>query len=131
MKKTPVWYPYQASCPSRAVLARIADKWTVLVVGRLAEGTKRFGELRRDLGGVSQKMLTQTLRALEEDGLVTRRVHASVPPKVEYSLTTLGRTLIDLLDRVRRWAEEHTDAVLAVHAKRRPRAGTTATTLDR
>lgn len=129
MKKSaePVWDPYGASCPSRVVLDRIADKWTVLIVGRLAEGTKRFGELRRELGGVSQKMLTQTLRALEADGLVTRRVYASVPPKVEYSLTTLGRTLIGLLDSLRRWAEEHTAAVLAVQAAQRKRAATAAT----
>jgi DNA-binding HxlR family transcriptional regulator len=109
----PSWDPYSADCPTRLVLERIADKWTVLVVGRLATGTKRFGELKRTIGGISQKSLTQTLRELERDGIVTRRVYASVPPKVEYSLTPLGRTLVDLLDSIRAWAETHIEQVLA------------------
>lgn len=103
---------YDQHCPTRMVLGRLADKWTVLVVGQLAPGTRRFGELRREITGISPKVLTQTLRALERDGILTRRVYASVPPKVEYALTPLGRTLIDLVDAIRGWAETHIEAVL-------------------
>ena len=89
-----------AQCPSRLVLDRIADKWTALIIQVLAHGTKRYAELQREIGGISQKMLTQTLRSLERDGLVQRKVHPVVPPKVEYSLTKLGRTLIEPLRAV-------------------------------
>jgi DNA-binding HxlR family transcriptional regulator len=89
----------------------------VRIVGRLAEGTKRFGELQRELGGISQKMLTQVLRGLERDGLVKRQLYATVPPKVEYSLTRAGRTLIDLLDRIRSWAIENVSTVLAAQRR--------------
>ncbi len=106
------WNVYSDRCPTRLALDRIADKWTVLIVGLLASGTRRFGELRREIPGVSPKVLTQKLRELERDGLVSRRIYASVPPKVEYSLTPLGRTLIGLLDAVRVWAESHIEAVL-------------------
>ncbi len=106
------WDVYNEHCPTRMVLDRIADKWTVLVVGALEDKTKRFGELRREIGGVSQKMLTQTLRGLEMDGLVARRVYASVPPKVEYSLTELGRTLIHVLEAIREWSENNIKEVL-------------------
>lgn len=94
-------------CPSRVVLDRIADKWTALIIQVLAHGTQRYAELRRTIGGISQKMLTQTLRSLERDGLVVRKVHPVVPPKVEYSLTRLGRTLIDPLHALCRWSERH------------------------
>ncbi|ABQ27668.1 winged helix-turn-helix transcriptional regulator [Geotalea uraniireducens] len=106
------WDVYNEKCPTRIVLDRIADKWTVLIVVALENGTKRFGELRREIGGVSQKMLTQTLRGLERDGLVTRVVYASVPPKVEYSLTELGRTLVHIFESVREWAERNIEDVL-------------------
>jgi DNA-binding HxlR family transcriptional regulator len=106
------WDVYNAHCPTRMVLDRIADKWTVLIVGALENKTKRFGELRREIGGVSQKMLTQTLRGLERDGLVTRVVYASVPPKVEYSLTELGRTLVRILEAIREWSEKNIEDVL-------------------
>lgn len=106
------WNVYDDRCPTRLALDRIADKWTVLIVGRLATGTRRFGELRREIAGVSPKVLTQKLRELERDGLVARRIYASVPPKVEYSLTPLGRTLIGLLDAIRVWAETHIETVL-------------------
>src|SRR5204862_4790492 len=86
-----------AQCPSRLVLDRIADKWTALIIQILARGTMRYAALQREIGGISQKMLTQTLRSLERDGLVQRTVHPVVPPKVEYSLTRLGRTLIEPL----------------------------------
>src|SRR6201988_1235901 len=79
-------------CPSRLVLDRIADKWTALIIQILARGTKRYVELQREIGGISQKMLTQTLRSLERDGLVQRNIYPVVPPKLEYSLTRLGRT---------------------------------------
>jgi DNA-binding HxlR family transcriptional regulator len=107
---------YDENCPTRLALDRIADKWTVLIVGKLAGGTRRFGELRREVTGISPKVLTQKLRELERDGLVTRKVYASVPPKVEYSLTPLGQTLIGLLDAVRTWAETHIERVLQAHA---------------
>lgn len=103
---------YDDRCPTRMTLDRIADKWTVLIVGRLAGGTRRFGQLRREVAGISPKVLTQKLRNLERDGIITRRIYASVPPKVEYSLTPLGRTLIGLLDAIRVWAETHIGAVL-------------------
>lgn len=111
-KQAQIWNVFDAQCPTRLVLNRIADKWTVLVVSSLESGTKRFSTLRREIGGVSQKMLTQTLRGLERDGLVTRTIYPSVPPKVEYSLTPLGRTLVALLDAIRVWSETNIEAVL-------------------
>jgi DNA-binding HxlR family transcriptional regulator len=108
----PIWDPYQPSCPTRLVLSRIADKWTVLIIGRLAQGTMRFGELRRQVPGITQKVLTQALRSMERDGFVTRRVYAAVPPKVEYTLTPLGQSLVDLLDALRHWAVAHIPEVL-------------------
>jgi DNA-binding HxlR family transcriptional regulator len=99
-------------CPTRQALDRIADKWTALIVGLLEERPHRFGELRRAIEGISQKMLTQTLRSLERDGLVRRRVIATVPVTVEYSLTPVGRTLAKPLGAVRDWAEKHIEAVL-------------------
>jgi DNA-binding HxlR family transcriptional regulator len=106
------WDVYNERCPTRIVLDRIADKWTVLIAGALDGKTKRFGELRREIGGVSQKMLTQTLRGLERDGIVARRVYATVPPKVEYSLTELGRTLVRILEAIREWSETNIEDVL-------------------
>lgn len=102
-----------AACPSRQVLDRISDKWTSLVIFALQNETMRYGALQRRIGGVSQKMLTQTLRSLEDDGLVERRVYPVVPPMVEYSLTPLGRTLIEPLSAVCRWAEKHLPQLLA------------------
>jgi DNA-binding HxlR family transcriptional regulator len=102
---------FSAKCPTRLVLNRIADKWTVLVVILLQTETKRFSQLQREIDGISQKMLTQTLRGLERDGLVNRTVHATVPPKVEYALTPLGHTLKDLLYAVKTWSETHINAV--------------------
>jgi DNA-binding HxlR family transcriptional regulator len=110
------WNVYDQNCPTRLALDRIADKWTVLIIGRLACGTRRFGELRRDIDGISPKVLTQKLRELERDGIVVRKVYASVPPKVEYQLTPLGRTLIDLLDGIRVWAEGHIVSMLQAQA---------------
>ena len=104
---------YNPDCPTRRVLDRVADKWTVLIVGALEKGTLRFGHLRREVGGISPKVLTETLRALERDGALTRTVYASVPPRVEYSLTKLGRSLAALLRSVRLWAEANIETVLA------------------
>jgi DNA-binding HxlR family transcriptional regulator len=103
---------YNESCPTRLMLDRIADKWTLLIIGRLAHGKQRFGALRREINGISPKVLTHTLRVLERDGLIVRRIYASVPPKVEYSLTPLGSTLVELADAIRGWAETNIAAVL-------------------
>ena len=94
----------------------IADKWTVLIIGALSNGTRRFQQLRREVDGVTQKMLTQTLRALERDGLVGRRIYATVPPRVEYSLTRLGHTITGPLWAVREWAETHVEEIEASRA---------------
>jgi DNA-binding HxlR family transcriptional regulator len=94
-------------CPTRAVLDLIADKWTTLVIYVLSQGTRRFGQLEREIDGISQKMLTQTLRNLEGDGLVKRVVYPEVPPRTEYSLTPLGETLRKPLGSLCEWAETH------------------------
>lgn len=101
----------QHDCPIREVLDRIGDKWSVLVVVLLGTGTHRFSELHRAIDGVSQRMLTVTLRGLERDGLVSRTVHPSVPPRVEYALTDLGRTLLGPLSAVSDWAIAHRDNI--------------------
>lgn len=103
-------------CPSRLVLDRIAEKWTGLVILALSGGTLRFGEVRERIGGVAPKVLTQTLRGLERDGLLTRAVHAEVPPRVEYTLTPLGRSLLEPLTAVQRWAEQNVGTVMASRA---------------
>jgi DNA-binding HxlR family transcriptional regulator len=110
--------PYREDCPTRLVLDRIADKWTVLLMGLLADGPKRFSALKREVGGISQKMLTQTLRSLEGDGLLTRTVTPTVPVTVTYALTPLGRSLSETLEAVRRWAEANIAAVLAARRRR-------------
>jgi len=102
---------YSAVCPTRQVLDVIADKWTTLIMGLLIEQPQRFAPLHRAIEGISQKMLTQTLRRLERDGLVSRTVYAEVPPHVEYALTPLGATLIPIIAAIREWAESHIDAV--------------------
>ena len=114
----PLYDVYDARCPTRQALDRIADKWSALIIGLLAEQPHRFGELRRKIGGISQKMLTQTLRSLESDGLVSRRAIATVPVTVEYSLTPLGETLVAPLASIRDWAEGHIEEVLAARALR-------------
>jgi DNA-binding HxlR family transcriptional regulator len=128
MRKNPIplWDVYDARCPSRAALYRIGDRWTALIVGILAERPHRFGELRRRIPGISQKMLTQTLRSLERDGLVSRSAFPTVPVTVEYALTSLGETLIPVLAAIRDWAEEHVGEVLmaqAEHDKARATSG--------
>jgi DNA-binding HxlR family transcriptional regulator len=103
------------------VLARVGDKWTVLVVSTLGDGPKRFNELRRALGSISQRMLTLTLRALERDGLVTRTVFATIPPRVDYQLTRLGRSLLEPVSRLGTWARLNRNAIET--ARRRYDAG--------
>jgi len=110
------WNVFSSRCPTRQVLDRIADKWTVLVIRRLSSGTMRFAQLRRSVDGISQKMLTNTLRGLERDGIVTRRIYASVPPRVEYTLTDLGRSLGDLVEGICGWAEANIEQVQEARA---------------
>ena len=105
---------FLAGCPSRQLLARISDKWVALILAALGtDGPLRYSALSRRLTGVSQKMLTQTLRSLERDGLLTRTVTPTVPVTVTYELTELGRSLQDLMLGVKAWAEAHMDEVLA------------------
>src|SRR5881296_3566269 len=93
------------------VLTRVGDKWSLQVISRLGEGTLRFTELKRSIDGISQRMLTLTLRALERDGLVTRTVFPSIPPRVEYELTQLGRSLLSPVSALAGWAVEHRGAI--------------------
>ncbi|TAK69236.1 MAG: transcriptional regulator [Actinomycetota bacterium] len=102
-----------AACPTRQVIGRVGDKWSLLVLYALSTGTKRFSQLRSEVEGISQKMLTQTLRALERDGLVHRHAYPTIPPKVEYRLTPLGQSLEDAIAVVRRWAYAHMDEIAA------------------
>jgi len=102
---------YLRDCPTHQLLDRISDKWVSLIVSALREGPMRYSDLGRRIPGVSQKMLTQSLRALERDGLVTRTVTPSVPVRVDYALTQLGSSLGGLLTAVKHWAETHFDQV--------------------
>lgn len=104
---------FDPDCPTRVVLDRIGDKWTVLVIGALHDGSLRFSELRARIGGVAPKVLTQTLRAMERDGLLTRTVHAQVPPRVDYELTALGASLTEPIATLTDWAETHLSRILA------------------
>src|ERR1700743_3419849 len=99
------------------VLSRVGDKWTVLVVGELGNGARRFNEIRRALGSISQRMLTLTLRGLERDGLVTRTVFPTIPPKVEYELTTLGRSLLVPVSGIGLWARQNRAAIEAARKR--------------
>jgi DNA-binding HxlR family transcriptional regulator len=107
---------YDRTCPSRQVLDRIGDTWSVLVLLTLTGGPRRYSELQAAVSDISPKMLTQTLRGLERDGLVTRTVHPVVPPRVDYALTALGVSLQGLLESLRVWAETHIDDVVAARA---------------
>jgi DNA-binding HxlR family transcriptional regulator len=102
---------YAANCPSRQILDRIGDTWSVLVVVMLVDGPHRYTELAKRIQGVSPKMLTQTLRGLERDGLITRTVYPVVPPRVDYALTELGRSLYGLVEALEKWAETHIEDV--------------------
>lgn len=115
VSNTTTWsVPGEFNCPLREVLDRIGDKWSVLVIAQLGDGPRRYGDLRRGIdGGISQRMLTRTLRGLERDGLVTRTAHLVVPPRVDYDLTPLGRTLVAPIDVLAGWAAHHRDTLRA------------------
>jgi DNA-binding HxlR family transcriptional regulator len=100
-----------AACRARAVLDRIGDKWAIYAVDRLGDGPRRFSELLRGIDGITARMLTVTLRGLERDGLLTRTVHAAVPPRVDYALTPLGYTLRAAIGQLIDWADEHLDEI--------------------
>jgi DNA-binding HxlR family transcriptional regulator len=106
------WNPYAGTCPTRFVLDRIADKWTVLLLGILAHRPMRFNAILRELDGLSQKMLSQVLKSLERDGLVTRTAYPTVPVSVEYAITPLGQTLTATLEKLRSWAVDNIETVL-------------------
>ncbi|NJP96171.1 helix-turn-helix transcriptional regulator [Nonomuraea sp. FMUSA5-5] len=108
---------YFAECPSRKLLDRLSDKWVTLVLTALSQGPRRYSDLSRRIAGVSQKMLTQTLRVLERDGLVSRTITPSVPVRVDYELTPLGQSLMPLVSAIKSWAQEHIEDVEA--ARRR------------
>lgn len=95
------------ACPVEITLSLMADKWKFLIIRDLLTGTKRFGELQRSIGGVSQKVLTNNLRQMEQSGLIIRKVYAEVPPRVEYSLTDLGKSLKPILDSMVNWGEDY------------------------
>ena len=97
----------ETECPVETTLSLIGDKWKVLIIGELLAGMKRFGELHRTIPRISQKMLTQQLRQMEKDGLVNRKVYAEVPPRVEYALTELGRSLKPILQAMAKWGSNY------------------------
>ena len=109
--------PYSADCPTRQILDRVGDKWAVLILLLLRDEALRFNQLRRDIEGISQKMLSQVLKSLERDGLVKRHAIATVPVTVEYSITPLGRTLAAAVDPLRDWAERNLKDVLAAQRR--------------
>lgn len=112
----PAYDVYENRCPTRLVLDRLADKWALLVLDRLRAEPVRFNGLRRDIKGISQKVLSQTLKNLERDGLVTRTAFATVPVTVEYALTPLGLTLTETVAALAHWAERNMDAVIEAQA---------------
>jgi DNA-binding HxlR family transcriptional regulator len=99
------------------ILSRIGDKWSVLIISRLGEGPRRFNEIKRMIGGISQRMLTLTLRNLERDGLISRTVTPTVPPRVDYALTELGKDLLAPVSALGAWAIEHTPCIAAARAQ--------------
>jgi DNA-binding HxlR family transcriptional regulator len=110
---------YDENYPTRRLLELIGDKWTPVVIYILGQTTKRYGQIRRQLPDVSKKMLTQTLRTLERDGLVSRKVYAEVPPRVDYDLTPLGRVFLEPVLALCGWAHAHQRDLDAAHAKRK------------
>lgn len=107
----------QLECPILSTIAMISDKWKVIIIYKLKGGTMRFNELMRALQGVTQKVLTSQLRQLEKDGLISRKIYAEVPPRVEYSLTPLGESLTPVLEQLEQWAKEHSDELLNARVK--------------
>ena len=108
---------FDINCPTRLVLDRIADKWALLILRRLTDGPLRFNKLHRDLQGISHKVLSQTLKKLERDGMITREVFATVPATVEYSVTPLGETLSGTIKTLTHWAEENIAAIMAAQKR--------------
>jgi DNA-binding HxlR family transcriptional regulator len=108
--------PLPSACRVRSVLDRIGDKWAIFVVSRLGEGQHRFTELHKGIDGVTPRMLTVTLRGLERDGIITRTVHASVPPRVDYELTALGLTLFETIGQLVTWADNHMSEIESARA---------------
>ena len=115
---------------AREVLDRVGDKWSLLVIGLLGDGSRRFSELRRGIAGISQRMLTVTLRGLERDGLVTRTVHPTVPPRVEYALTFMGRTLLTTVCDLVDWADKHVGDIDAARTTYDQRSALLSRSLD-
>jgi DNA-binding HxlR family transcriptional regulator len=107
------------ACPIRDVLDRIGDQWSFLVLATLNPGVKRFSQLEREIGDISKQMLSKTLRRLEQDGFVAREVHAEVPPRVEYRLTALGRSFLEPMRELIRWAEANQAAIVAARGRSR------------
>lgn len=114
--RSPTRVELSRTCEIRDLLDRLADKWSLLVVELLGQGTQRFSELRRDIEGISQRMLTLTLRRLERDGLVRRTVHAVVPPRVDYELTPLGASLLEAVHPLVAWTRAHRDQLVDARA---------------
>ena len=114
-------YATRLACPVQRTMAMIADKWKVVIIVNLDNHTMRFGELQRALEGITPKVLTRQLRDLEADGLVSRHVYAEIPPRVEYSLTPLGRELLPILGQLHDWATRNSAQLLARHEKKTER----------
>jgi DNA-binding HxlR family transcriptional regulator len=108
---------FRRECMSHTVLEMLASKWVYLVVGALRTGKRRYGEVARKVEGITPKMLTQTLRVLERDGLVRREIFPVIPPRVEYELTDLGRNLAELLHQIRVWSERHAPEIREARAQ--------------
>ncbi|WP_435768821.1 winged helix-turn-helix transcriptional regulator [Nocardioides sp. SYSU DS0651] len=119
----PFQWDARQDCEVRQILDRIADKWSLLVIALLERRTMRFNELRREIDGISQRMLTVTLRHLERDGLVRRTVHAEVPPRVEYELSPLGCTLLEIIQSLVSWTEQHQHEIAHARAAFDARVG--------
>ena len=111
------WDPFARGCPSRDVLTKIGDRWTVLVINALAQGPLRYSELHHRVDGISQKMLSQTLKGLVHDGLATRQVYPEIPPRVEYELTAAGLSLLEPLQMLVNWAIAHMDDIVAARKR--------------
>jgi DNA-binding HxlR family transcriptional regulator len=120
---TPPWDVMVATCPSRTSLAKIANKWTAMIVIALSDGPLRFGALREAVDGISGKVLTETLRDLERDGVLSRTMYNEMPPRVEYELTPLGQTLRQPLTALGHWAENHIEDVLRAREDYDQRSG--------
>lgn len=112
-RQTSLGNAYDKNCPTRIILDVIGNRWSVLIIGILSTGPTRFGEIRRNIEGISTKVLTDRLRSLEELGLVHREVQPTRPPAVEYSLTKRGRSLLDVVNDLRLWAEDNFEAIQA------------------